>query len=317
MKPGGRGELELELPADWRQANVLYLTASDASGNDVWTWSWETWKGCAQCHQYIAQESKKDADIKVIENEPELLVKIDGLSLSFDKQTGELVKVEKDGRQISFGKGPRLVDSQSTLTGLKHWREQDNIFVEAGYEGGLSRAKWKIYPSGWIRLDYEYQLEGEFDLMGVTFDYPEDKMMNMKWVGRGPYRVWKNRTRGGLLDIWSNDYKNHTPGLTWDYPEFRGYYAGWHWAVFETQEGKITLLNGTESNYLGVYRPKNGLDPRRTELDLPETGISLLHGIPAIGTKFIKASDHGPESRRNEASGKYKGTVCLYFETGG
>jgi len=315
IKPGGRGTLELELPDNWQESNVLYLTASDPTGNDVWTWSWETRKDCAQCHQYIAQETKKDADIEIIEKETVLLVKIDSLNLSFDKTTGELAKVEKDGRQISFGNGPRLVADNSTLTELKHWRQQDNIFVEAKYEGDLNYAKWKIYPSGWARLDYEYELEGRFDLMGVAFDYPEDKMQNMKWVGRGPYRVWKNRIRGGRLDIWSNDYKDHTPGLTWDFPEFRGYYTGWHWAVFETQEGKITLLNGTKDIFLGVYKPKNGPDPRNTGLDLPATGISLLHGIPAIGTKFTGAQEHGPQSRKNEASGKYKATVCFYFET--
>jgi len=158
---------------------------------------------------------------------------------------------------------------------------------------------------------------GRFIRVAGSFDYPENKMNKMKWVGRGPYRVWKNRTKGGRLDIWSNDYKDHTPGLTWDFPEFRGYYTGWHWAVFETQEGKITLLNGTKDTFLGVYRPKNGPDPRSTGLDLPATGISLLHGIPAIGTKFIKAPEHGPQSRRNEASGKYKAAACFYFETGG
>jgi hypothetical protein len=47
---------------------------------------------------------------------------------------------------------------------------------------------------------------------------------------------------------------------------------------------------------------------------VPETGISLLHGIPAIGTKFNKAQNLGPESQKNEASGKYKGSVCFYFE---
>jgi hypothetical protein len=317
VKPGGRAVLELELPEDLQETNVLYLTASDSSDNDIWTWSWETQKDCAQCHQYIRQESKKDANIEVIESKPELVIKVDDLSLSFDKGTGELAEVEKDGAQISFGKGPRLIFDESKLTELKHWRQQDNIFVEAKYKGGLNYAKWKVYPSGWIRMDYEYELEGRFDLMGVAFDYPENKMKKMKWVGRGPYRVWKNRTKGGLLDIWSNDYKDHTPGVTWNFPEFRGYYTGWHWVVFETQEGKITLLNGTKDIFLGVYRPKNGPDPRSTELDLPATGISLLHGIPAIGTKFIKAPGHGPQSHKNEASGKYKGTVCFYFEAGG
>jgi len=317
VKPGGKSALELMLPEDWQKANVLYLTASDPSGKDVWTWSWETQKNCAQCHQYITQGTKKDANIEITEKEATILIKIDNLNLSFDKKTGELAKVQKNGKQISFNNGPRLIAGQSTLTELKYRREQDIIFVEARYKGNLNYVQWKIYPSGWIRLEYEYELEGRFDLMGVAFDYPEDKMQKMKWVGRGPYRVWKNRTKGGILDIWSNDYKDHTPGLTWDFPEFRGYYTGWHWAVFETQEGKITLLNGTRDIFLGVYKPKNGPDPAKTELDLPETGISLLHGIPAIGTKFTRAGELGPQSRRNEASGKYKAVVCLYFETDG
>ncbi|MEA3226362.1 MAG: glycoside hydrolase family 2 TIM barrel-domain containing protein, partial [Planctomycetota bacterium] len=313
VKPGDEGTLGLDLPDDWRQAHVLYLTAADPAGEDVWTWSWGLQKDCASCHQYVDQESKKDAKISVTEDDRELVVKVDALSLSFDKATGQLARVKKDGVHISFAAGPRLVTGSSKLADFKHHRDGNDVFVEASYDNGLN-AKWKVYPSGWVRLGYQYELEGQFDLMGITFDYPESKMRKMKWVGRGPYRVWKNRTKGGRLDVWSNDYKDHTPGVTWDFPEFRGYYTGWQWVVFETQEGKITLLNGTEDVFLGVYTPKNGSDPRLTELDLPATGISLLHGIPAIGTKFQNADEFGPESQMNEASGKYKGSVCFYFE---
>jgi len=312
--PGGRGSLELKLPENWQQASALYLTACDTTGAEVWTWSWAIQKKCDRCHQYVERESKKDADIRVVESELDLTVKVDSLSLWFNKETGELAKVEKDGAHISLGRGPRLVTGNSKLTKLEHSRRDDNVLIEAKYEGGLKNAKWKVYPSGWVRLDYQYELEGRFDLMGVTFDYPESKMVKMRWVGRGPYRVWKNRTKGGRLDIWTNDYKDHTPGVTWDFPEFRGYYNDWHWAVFETQEGKITLLNGAEDTFLGVYGPKNGPDPRSTEVELPAAGISLLHGIPAIGTKFKKASELGPGSQKNKASGMYKGAVCFYFE---
>jgi len=136
----------------------------------------------------------------------------------------------------------------------------------------------------------------------------------MTWVGRGPYRVWKNRTKGGRLGLWSNDYKDHTPGRTWDFPEFRGYYRNWHWANFETKQGTITLLNGAQEQYLGLYRPKDGPDPRNTKLDLPDGGISLLQGKPPIGTKFQRPQRLGPESRKNAASGKYKGAVYFYFQ---
>jgi beta-galactosidase/beta-glucuronidase len=312
--PGGEGILKLNLPENWCQAGVLYLTAFNPAGKEVWTWSWGIQKGCESCHQYVKRESKKDAKIKLTEGQEELLVKVDGLKLSFSKKTGELTKVVKSGRSVSMAKGPRTIVGESMLTELNYWRQEDDIFVECKYKGSLDYAKWKIYPSGWVRLDYQYELNWQFDLMGITFDYPENKMERMKWVGRGPYRVWKNRTKGGRLDIWSNDYKDHTLGITWDYPEFRGYYKDWHWVTFETKEGKITLLNGTEDIFLGVHQPKDGPDPRSTSLNVPKSGLSLLHAIPAIGTKFNKARDLGPESRKNEASGKYKGLVCFYFE---
>ncbi|KPK45040.1 MAG: hypothetical protein AMJ65_01120, partial [Phycisphaerae bacterium SG8_4] len=260
VRPGDRGVLELELPDDWRQAHALYLKASDPAGEDIWTWSWALKQDCGTCHQYVDQQSKKDAKISVTEKDRELLVKVDDLSLSFDKVTGQLAKVEKYGAHISFGAGPRLVTGDSRLADFKHYRDGNDVYVETAYDNGLY-AKWKVYPSGWMRLDYQYELEGQFDLMGITFDYPESKMRKMRWVGRGPYRVWKNRTKGGRLDVWSNDYKDHTPGVTWDFPEFRGYYNGWQWAAFETEEGKVTLLNGTEDVFLGVYMPKNGPDP--------------------------------------------------------
>ncbi|OHB73992.1 MAG: hypothetical protein A2Z25_05700 [Planctomycetes bacterium RBG_16_55_9] len=313
-EPGGEGDLKLNLPEDWRQASVLYTTAFDPAGREVWTWSWEVRKGCEYCHQYVKKESKEKPEVSVTDDEGKLAIMVNGLKLTFSKETGELAGVNKNGRVISIGRGPRPVGGDNKLAELKHWREKDGTFIEAKYEGGLDYARWKIYPSGWVRLDYQYGLEGRFDLMGVTFDDPENKMVKMNWVGRGPYRVWKNRIQGGRLDFWSNDYKDHTPGMTWDYPEFRGYYRDWHWVTFETEEGKITLLNGMKDVFLGVYKPKDGPDPKNTRINAPQTGISLLHGIPAIGTKFNQAQDLGPEGQKNEASGKYKGVVYLHFD---
>jgi hypothetical protein len=316
VEPGAKGILELDLPEGWQKAGVLYLTALDPAGSEIRTWSWGIQKGCEYCHQYVAKESlKQEPEIEVVENETELYVKAGGLDLWFSRKTGQLQKVRKQGRGISLGAGPRLLaGTTGKLIALEHRRENKDLFVEARYEGGLDRATWKIYPSGWVRLDYEYELEGQFDLMGVTFDYPAERMVKMTWVGRGPYRVWKNRTEGGRLDFWTNPYKDHEPGRTWDFPEFRGYYKDWHWVRLETTEGRIIVLNGTRELFLGLYRPKDGPDPRSTKLDVPEGGISLLHGIPAIGTKFLRAEQLGPEGRKNVASGKYKAMVCFYFD---
>jgi hypothetical protein len=138
-------------------------------------------------------------------------------------------------------------------------------------------------------------------------------MESVRFLGRGPYRVWKNRLRGGTFGVWSNNYKNDIPGVTWDFPEFKGYYRDWRWVVFSTEQGDITIVNGTPELFLGVYRPNDGPFPANTKLSVPETGIAFLHGIPAIGTKFDKPEVLGPQSRKNAASGTYRGTVWFHF----
>ena len=42
VAPGDRGTLALALPADWRDADALSLTAHDPQGRDIHTWTWMT-----------------------------------------------------------------------------------------------------------------------------------------------------------------------------------------------------------------------------------------------------------------------------------
>lgn len=178
----------------------------------------------------------------------------------------------------------------------------------------MKHARWTAYPTGWVRLDYEFTLEGQFDVFGISFDYPQEKMKGMRWLGRGPYRVWKNRMKGGQIGVWNNPYKNGIPGSSWDYPEFKGYYRDWHWVVFETQEGDITVVNDTDDLFLGVYRPNDGPKPVGAELKVPDTGIAFLHGIPGTGTKSNNVDTLGPQAAKNVASGTYKGTLWFHFD---
>ncbi|UCG47010.1 MAG: hypothetical protein JSU94_16105 [Phycisphaerales bacterium] len=319
VDPGGKGVLKLDLPGNWRKADVLYVTAFDPFEQEIWTWSWRIQKVSDFVDRYVGQESLKNgSDIDVIDHEKGLQVRAGGLDLWFDESTGYLQKVSREGVELPLGGGPRLlVGDMGRLTRLRYHREQDSLVVKSEYESGLNYARWQIYRSGWIKLDYQYEMEGTFHIMGVGFEYPENQMRNMTWVGRGPYRVWKNRTKGGRLGLWRNRYKDHTAGRTWDFPEFCGYYNDWHWVVFETKQGRIAAVNRTEDLFLGVYRPGEDLDPSKSISGLSGIGMSFLHGIPAVGTKFKKAERLGPAGKQNSASGKYNGRICLYFESDG
>ena len=309
---GDKGILELDLPDEWRRADVLYLTAGDPFGREVWTWSWEFRDDRYWHNKYVKEGVGK---VRVKQGEEVLTVSAGDLSIRFDRATGELAGTMVRDKSVVVDGGPKLLTGQSKFSSMRYESDGDNAVVEARYEGDMHYAKWTVYPSGWVRLDYEYGLDGQFDIMGVSFDYPQCWMEGVRWLGEGPYRVWKNRRKGGVVDVWSKDYNDAVPGVQWSYPEFKGYYSNWRWAVFETRQGQVTIVNVTDGLFLGVYRPKNGPRPKKTRVVIPESGISFLHGIPAIGTKFKKPEVLGPQSAKNKASGNYRGTVYFRFES--
>jgi hypothetical protein len=202
-----------------------------------------------------------------------------------------------------------------SLTGLTaRIDDGGNAIVEADYAGPLTLARWRISPDADVQLDYTYRFDGPVDLLGIQFDYPETALTGIRWLGWGPYRVWQNRMQGTRLDVWSNAYNDTTPGESWSYPEFKGYFRGWRWADFETtNEGSITVTNGTSAGFLGVYTPNDGkVGP---VLRLPATGLAFLDVIPPIGSKFTLAGVMGPESQSRQVNGVHQGAIRFRFET--
>src|SRR5690606_13692739 len=54
--------------------------------------------------------------------------------------------------------------------------EQENLVkITADYFGSLQRLVWRIFSDGQIELNYDYHYDGVVELMGITFDYPEEK----------------------------------------------------------------------------------------------------------------------------------------------
>ena len=147
-------------------------------------------------------------------------------------------------------------------------------------------------------------------MVGVQFDVPEKQLKAIRWLGMGPYRVWQNRMHGTRLDVCENVYNDTTPGESWVYPEFKGYFRDWRWASFLTSAGKITINTEADNSFLGIYKPKDGKDGL---LDLPEIGIGVLDTIPAMRNKFHTTDEIGPQSKPKQVSGTKRGTIHFRF----
>jgi hypothetical protein len=204
------------------------------------------------------------------------------------------------------------------LASIEHRRIGGNVVLESRYGAGALRlATWTLFPSGWIRLEYQYEADGFQDFLGVSFDYPEDRVRGIRWLGDGPTRVWKNRLNGGRLGLWETPYNDTVTGQSWDYPEFKGYYAGIYWARLSTAEGVLTVILESDGLFLQLYSPRFPDDVRHAVAPFPKGDISFLHGIPAIGTKFHPADDLGPQGQKNNLSGRHRATVWMFLDTPG
>ncbi|MBD3287246.1 glycoside hydrolase family 2, partial [candidate division KSB1 bacterium] len=307
-----KGKLKLRLPQDFRNHDALFLRAVDPFGNEIITRSFPIKKAADFASKII-----KPSENKAMGSAENGMISVASgkLNIQFDNNRGMLWQVSYGGTDISLKNGPRLTAGGARTSTVKHYQQANDYVIEVTYvSGNFKYHKWTVMGSGWVKLEYGFEVYGYFDTVGITFNYPKDKVLGKKWLGDGPYRVWKNRQTGAMMNVWQNDYNNTITGVTYDYPEFKGYFSDINWLVLQTEEVPITILSATDNLYLHAFTPDAPEDARFARAVFPNGDISILHGIAPIGTKFHAADNIGPSGAKNHAAGLYEAT--LYFNFG-
>ncbi|MES2178267.1 MAG: glycoside hydrolase family 2 TIM barrel-domain containing protein [Gemmatimonadota bacterium] len=328
---GMRGVVALSMPRDRSSADALYLTATDAHGREIYTWTWMLAAPRAMAER-VTSTAPSQRVVTATETSDRLSLVSGDARVDFDRATGRLTRLQRGAEIVPLTNGPRIVGGvDGKLTALTHRADGADHIVEATYEGGLRTVRWRMRPDGWLRLDYQYDVNGDVDAAGVTFDFPEASVTGLRWLGKGPYRVWKNRAEGQEYDVWHKAYNDAVTGVVWQYPEFKGFHGGIHWAVLETRSAPLTIATPETDMFLRVFTPRQppAADqgrvggtgaPLNTSPEFPAGDISFLHAIPAIGNKFMPAERVSPAGRKNmvqrNARGSdvpdYSATVWIY-----
>ncbi len=303
---------EIRLPvASLTTDDVVELTAIGPGREPIASW---TLRGSAQ--------PPRAADL-VLSRPPSRagnVVVSGAYSLEFDAATGALAHVTKDGHTFDL-RGPRLAAWQREpgkrtfsaaagtpgLTSLELLPAGGELLARARYDGALREVTWQRHDDE-IVVQYAIAYEGAADILGVQFDFPEGDVTGKRWVGEGPYRIWKNREAGTVFGLHATDYSRSIPGETYHYPEFEGFFGAWSWLEMRTRGGKVLFRNTGDVPYFGLYRPSPVAQP---VLDLPDLGWSFLHAVPPIGTKFALADVLGPQSQPATFAGTLSGTIAL------
>ncbi|MEP7143413.1 MAG: glycoside hydrolase family 2 TIM barrel-domain containing protein [Ferruginibacter sp.] len=320
LAPGERGWLQLNLPASWHTSDALYLTAYDPYKKEIFTWSWPLRSPASVAQQLIPPSTTSKIEMAGEDNF--FRVQADGIRYYFDTATGLLSKVVNGHSAISLSNGPIVTGSKQILKEIKHYANGEQYIVEPVYLGDSRfNVKWTFTPGQPVKLEYSYSQRGEAPCMGISFSYPEEKITGMKWMGRGPYRVWKNRLKGQAFGVWQKNYNNTITGESWQYPEFKGYHAELHWVVIENKESSFSVYNEGESVFLQMLKPLKpvGANNDNTSPAFAEGNIGFMNAISAIGTKFQPAEKMGPQSQLNMQLNysPVKGTLWFDFRDGG
>ncbi len=198
-----------------------------------------------------------------------------------------------------------IVGSGAAPDGRSAWLE-----VKGG--SGLDRVRWTMHASGDLALDYSYALDGEYLYHGITFEHPEAAIKSMRWLGKGPYRSWQNRQHGSWLGVHESPYAALQPGESWGFPESQGFFAGLRWAQLATSQDTLTITQPSGEAYLRVGTPR--VNHVTTSVEFPAGDLSVMHGIPAMGEKFVPADQLGPGGLPSKAAGQYKGRVVFRLD---
>ena len=300
---GMRGTTSIALPADWARQDALYFTATDRDGREIYTWSWMI-ASAQQVAQRMQPAVAASAVATLTEAGDGFELTAGALTAVVDKSTGYLRSLKKGDTVVPLTNGPRLVAGTATLKNIAARRDGNDVVVRAEYTGNLRRVNWRLNAAGTLSVNYAYGMEGgkPADALGVTFDYPDAQVQSMRWLGRGPYRVWKNRTQGVEFDVWQKDYNDTITGLSWNYPEFKGFHDKVYWAELATRNLPIRFINHSDDIALRVFTPREasgeGFEPKGTHMDFPPGDISFLNAILPIGTKFNPPHELGPSAQR-------------------
>lgn len=311
LGPGKRGRLVLPLPADGPAADGLRITAYDPYGGEVWSWFLPIGPRRRWARTVTAGG---DGSVEVVEEGDRVLRLAAGATeVGFDRRTGELTHWRRDEQRLSFGPGLGSASGKvAVLIATRHYRDGTGVRFDVRYREGLEFAHWKLFPSGWLRLSYQYSAAGSRDYLGIGFPYPEENVLRLEWLGDGPARVWKNRLGGGVLGVWTKRAADSTPASSANEPKLRGYYGDVYWARLHTTEGDLTLVFESDDLYLGLFSPEFPEDARHAVAAVPPSGITFLNGISPIGTKFHAAEALGPQGQPDGGSGLERGTIWLF-----
>ena len=302
--PGETGLAHFEISANYYHGDVLELEAYSAAGDTLCTWTFPIKNTSEYYADYTPAQGRAGRASATTAADGSYVLSAGGASARFNPKDGTLTELRRDGRVMPLRNGPVPVGMQTQLRTADLRMQGDTAVLALKYDGAADTVLWKMTPDGRLGLDalvLNYRTDNQFRgsyidrevyNLGFSFDFPEEQLSGIRYLGKGPYRVWKNRLKGPTFNIWEKAKNNTVTGEYYEplvYPEFKGYYANLYWvSLLSEGAGPVTVYTETDGLVLRVLTPE---EPRDKEgrgnswPAFPAGDISFLLDIPAVNSQ--------------------------------
>ncbi|MTH16038.1 glycoside hydrolase family 2 TIM barrel-domain containing protein [Flavobacterium sp. LC2016-01] len=315
-EPGETRKIQFAVPNNFAEGDVLSISAYDQFGKEIYTWTWPIHKALFYANKFLAVQNTK-AKASAVKTGTEVTLKGGDVTVVLSLENGEITSVKNATATIPLTNGPRPIGMKAKLKDIQVSQEGDKAVCTASYVGGISSIKWIMEPDGRFKMEMIVLknerangadgfdgafFEDKINSFGITFSFPEKEVTGIKWFGRGPYHVWKNRIKGTTYGIWEKAYNNTITGESFEnlvYPEFKGYHANLLGANLKAGASSFKVFSESDNLFLRLFTPdlpKNGFPGSNPQPAFPEGDISFMYEIPAM-RDFKPLEQQGPQSQ--------------------
>lgn len=314
IDPGETRKIKFDVPQNFFEGDILSITAFDQFNKEIYTWTWPIHKAGFYVSKFLAVQNIK-AKASVTKTDSEITLKGNDVTVILNPATGEIQKISNKTAVIPLTNGPRPIGMKAKLKDIQISQEGEKAVCIVNYSGGLSSIKWIMEADGRFKMELLALknasggegfdgafFEDKINAFGITFRFPEQEVTGIKWFGRGPYRVWKNRIKGTTYGFWEKEYNNTITGESFEnliYPEFKGYHANLLGASLKAGTSSFKVFSESDNLFLRLFTPdlpKNGFPGSSPQPDFPEGDISFMYEIPAM-RDFKPLEQQGPQSQ--------------------
>lgn len=314
IEPRETRKIKFDIPQNFYEGDILSITAFDQFEKEIYTWTWPIHKAVFYTSKFLAVQNTK-AKASVAKSNSEITLKGNDVTVIINAATGELQKISNKTAVIPLTNGPRPIGMKAKLKDIQISQEGEKAVCIVNYSGGLSSIKWIMEADGRLKMELLALknasggegfdgafFEDKINAFGITFSFPENEVTGIKWFGRGPYRVWKNRIKGTTFGFWEKEYNNTITGESFEnliYPEFKGYHANVLGANLKAGISSFKVFSESDNLFLRLFTPdlpKNSFPGSYPQPDFPEGDISFMYEIPAM-RDFKPLEQQGPQSQ--------------------